>query len=74
MVAIREFVAKLITSTLNGSDAADILQVVSLSVQRSSPADASSLLSTMLSELTGYIELAGMSGEDFYGLLLELFK
>ncbi len=74
ITAIREFVAKLITSTLNGSDAWDILQVISTSVRKFPHSDAVALLSTLLSEWTGYIEMAGMKGEDYYGLLLELFK
>ena len=66
--------AKLITSTLNGSDSWDILQVISASVLKSTHSDALGLLCTLLSEWNGYIEMASMKGEDFYGILLELFK
>ena len=66
--------AKLITSTLNGSDSSDILELIRAAVLKSAHSDALGLLGTLLSEWTGYIELANMKGEDFYGILLELFK
>lgn len=66
--------AKLITSMLNGSDSWDILQVIAFAAAKSSQTNAFSLLSTFLSEWAGYIEMASMRADDFYGLLLELFK
>jgi hypothetical protein len=73
MTMMREFLGKLISSTLNGSDSWDIFQLIRRSLQKSEES-AFVFVSTILAEWISLLELSTIPARDFYGKLLGLFK
>ena len=70
---LRDFLGKLISSTLNGSNAWDIFQLIRRSLQKSEEPHFA-FISTILAEWISLLEIANIPSSDFYSKLLDLFK
>ena len=73
IIMLRDFLGKLISSTLNGSNAWDIFQLIRRSLQKSEEPHFA-FISTILAELISLLEIANIPSRDFYSKLLDLFK
>ena len=73
MAMMREFLGKLISSTLNGSDSWDIFQLIRRSLKKSEES-AFVLISTILAEWISILETSAIPARNFYGKLMVLFK
>lgn len=82
---IREFLGKLISSSLNSTDSWDTFQLIRRTVQKiissneesedsGSNSEAFAFISTLLAEWISLLEGSGIPARDFYSKLLDLFK
>ena len=69
---LREFLGKLISSTLNNLDSWDIFHLIRKSVEKSD--EPTSFISIILAEWINLLDSANLSSCDFYPKLLNLFK
>lgn len=71
---LREFLGKLISSTLNGSNSWDIFQLIRRSLQKSEEESHFTFISTILAEWISLLEIANIPARDFYSKLIDLLK
>lgn len=82
---IREFLGKLISSSLNSTDSWDTFQLIRRTVQKiissneesedsGSNSEAFAFISTLLAEWISLLEGSEIPARDFYSKLLDLFK
>jgi hypothetical protein len=72
---LRDFLGKLISSTLNGSNSWDIFQLIRRSLQKSEEeSHYFTFISTILSEWISLLEVANIPARDFYSKLMDLLR
>lgn len=81
---MREFLGKLISSSLNSYDSWDIFQLIRRTVHKlpsletsedsAAPSEACAFISTLLAEWISLLEGSNIPARDFYTKLLDLFK